>query len=402
MDTEIQLISDGDGLAVIGNPRHVEHFLASEGLLSLSKDLGSPRLGPLLRAGATVAQAGAEIAATSGRWVKLTEESARLVKKFGLMDSKTPGVSHAMVGKPGSITSWLQIAKGPGSFLTNPAILAGAAGIMAQVAMEHEMSEIKSYLATIDKKVDDVLRAQRDAELAKVIGAGLDIESAMTVREHTGRVDATTWSTVQGRTHTVTDALGWALLRLDALAERVEGRTGKIGDLARAAEEAESGVRESLIVLARCLELQDALDVLRLDRVLEVSPDELDGHRLALSADRRKRRERVARETERLMARMDAAAGTADSQVLLHSTASRAVVGSVNRVGTAVDDFRRPLGIGCGRLSVAATRWWDAARDPGHLKNAAAEVGRSPLVKVGVAGLGLGAAVLAKNAKKTG
>ena len=38
MDDEIQLISDGDGLAVIGDARAVERFLASEGLAS--KDLG--------------------------------------------------------------------------------------------------------------------------------------------------------------------------------------------------------------------------------------------------------------------------------------------------------------------------------------------------------------------------
>ena len=44
MDNEIQLISDGDGLAVIGNPTAVERFLVSEGLSS--KDLGLHRLEP--------------------------------------------------------------------------------------------------------------------------------------------------------------------------------------------------------------------------------------------------------------------------------------------------------------------------------------------------------------------
>ena len=43
MDDEIQLISDGDGLAVIGDPAAAERFLVCEGLSS--KDLGLPRLG---------------------------------------------------------------------------------------------------------------------------------------------------------------------------------------------------------------------------------------------------------------------------------------------------------------------------------------------------------------------
>ena len=44
--------------------------------------------------------------------------------------------------------------------VTNPAMLAGAAGIMAQFAMQQQMDEIMDYLATIDQKLDDVLRSQ--------------------------------------------------------------------------------------------------------------------------------------------------------------------------------------------------------------------------------------------------
>ena len=396
MDNQIQLISDGDGLAVIGDPTDVERFLASEGLLSLSKDLAWRRLGPFLRAGAGVAQAGSEVAANSGRWLKLTEESAHLHKKYGLMESKTPGISYAMVGKPGSIKSWLQIAEGPGSLLTNPAILAGAAGIMAQLARQHEMNEIKSYLATIDKKVDDVLRAQKNAELGKVFGAGLDIESAMTVLDREGQVDDDTWSTVQARTHTITDALGWALGRLDALAERVESTT-KIRDLAKMAKEAKSEVQELLAVVARCFELQDALDVLRLQRVLDDSPDKLDGRRLVLKDDRQKRRELISQKIEHLMERMDSAASAANSNVLLHLPAHRVVVGSINHVGIVIDEFHRPLGIKSGRHSLEATRWWEAARDTKQLKNAAAEAGRKAAIGAGAAIVGA-AGILASRA----
>ena len=91
MDSEIQLISDGDGLAVIGDPTAVERFLASEGLSS--KALGLPRLRTALSTGAAATQAGSEIAANSGRWVKLTKESAQLVKKHGLRKSSKTGLS---------------------------------------------------------------------------------------------------------------------------------------------------------------------------------------------------------------------------------------------------------------------------------------------------------------------
>ncbi len=93
MDDEIQLISDGDGLAVIGDPAAVERFLAAEGLPS--RDLRVPRLRAALSTGAAVAQAGSEIAANSGRWVKMTKESAQAVKKYGLMKNSTTGLSRA-------------------------------------------------------------------------------------------------------------------------------------------------------------------------------------------------------------------------------------------------------------------------------------------------------------------
>ncbi|PWU59494.1 hypothetical protein DLE60_16055 [Micromonospora globispora] len=358
MDDEIQLISDGDGLAIIGDPRAVERFLVSEGLQS--KDLGLQRLGSVLSAGATAAQAGSEIAAHSGRWVQLTKESAQVVHKYGLMPSKTPGVSHAMVGHPGSIKSWLQISKT--SVVGNPAMLAGAAGIMAQLAMQQSMKEITDYLAVIDEKVDDVLRAQKDAVLARMIGVGFVIEESMTIREARGRVDEVTWSKVQGAPTTIAETQAYALRQLDALAEKLERKTA-IGDLAKAAREAESKGQEWLAVLARCFQLQDAIAVLELDRVLDASPGELDGHRLGLRTARKNRLELIARCTEGLLARMDAAAGTANTKVLFHPMDSPAVVQSSNHVSVAIVEFHGRLGIEGARQSSEARRWMDAAME---------------------------------------
>lgn len=371
MDNEIQLISDGDGLAVIGESKAVESFLASEGLPS--KDLGLPRLKKVIGTGAAGMQAGSEIAANSGRWVKLTKESAEAVRKYGLMKSKTPGVSHAMVGKPGDIKKWIQIAKGPGSLAANPAVLSGAAGIMAQLAMQQAMDEITDYLAKIDEKLDDVLRAQKDAVLADMVGVDLVIEEAMTVREHVGRVSEVTWSKVQATSMTIARTQAYALRQLDALAEKVE-RKAKISDLADAAEDAGAKVQEWLAVLARCFQLQDAIAMLELDRVLDAAPEELDRHRFALRATRQQRMDLISRSTGRLMARLDEAASTANTKVLLHPAKAPVVVRSSNQVATAVLELDGRLGIKRGHDAVATRRWVDAAAD---VKDKALETGAS-------------------------
>ncbi|WP_419707723.1 hypothetical protein [Promicromonospora sp. NFX87] len=370
MDHEIQLISDGDGLALIGDPMAVERFLDSNGLPS--KDLGLHRLRPVLGAAAGAAQASSEIAANSGRWLKLTEESARLVTEHGLRTSSKTGLSSGVLkGNSGQIKGFVEFAKGPGSLLTNPAILAGAAGIMAQLAMQQAMDEITDYLATIDEKVDDVLRAQKDAVLADMIGVNLVIEEAMTVREHVGRVSEVTWSKVQATPMTIARTQAYVLRQLDALAEKLEHKAN-VGDLAKTSKEAESKVLEWLAVLARCFQLQDAIAVLELDRVLDASPDELDRHRLALRVARRNRLDLISRSTKHLMDRIEATAGIANAKVLLHPTASRAVVYSSSRVATAVVDFHGLLGIEGDRQALEAKRWVDAATE---VKDKALETG---------------------------
>ncbi|WUJ74602.1 hypothetical protein OG809_15340 [Kribbella soli] len=360
MDDEIQLISDGDGLAVLGDPAAVERFLVSEGLQS--KDLGLPRLGSVLSAGSVAAQAGSEIAANSGRWVKLTKESARLVEKHGLRKSPKGYKTGVLKGNHGQIKGFVEFTKGSRAFLTNPAVLAGAAGIMAQLAMQQAMDEITDYLATIDKKVDDVLRAQKDSVFADLIGVDFVLREAMTIREQVGRVSEVTWSKVQVTTLTIATTQAYALRQLDALAEKLESES-KIGELAKTAKEAKSTAQEWLAVLARCFQLQDAIAILELDRVLDASPDELDHHRLALRAARNNRLDLISKSTERLMARMDAAAGTANTKVLLHPTSSREVVDSSNHVAQNVVEFHGRLGIERGRESLEARRWTDAASE---------------------------------------
>jgi hypothetical protein len=369
MDDEVQLISDGDGVAVIGSPTAVERFLVSEGLPS--RELGLQRLGPVLNTAAGAARTGSEIAANSGRWVKLTEKSAKALRHSALMKGSEAGASRAVLTQNGKIKGLLEIATTPGSMLSNPAVLAGAAGIMAQLAMQQTMDEITDYLATIDAKVDDVLRAQKDAVLADMIGVDFVIEEAMTLREQVGRVSDVTWSKVQATSMTLARTQAYALRQLDGIAEKVERET-EIGDLATTSTEAKSQVQEWLAVLARCFQLQDAIAVLELDRVLDAAPDELDRHRLGLRAARQNRLDLISRSTERLIARMDTAAGTANAKVLLHPTTFPTVVHSSNHVVAGVHDFHGRLGIETGLRSWETKRWGDAA---GEVKEKALETG---------------------------
>jgi hypothetical protein len=366
VDDEIALVKDGDGLAVVGNgPTVAERFLAAEGLTS--RDLELHRLGPFLTTGTagTALQAASGISANWGRWVKLTEDSAHAAKELPLVKDPKSGNFYAIAKAPnGQFAKNLQIVARPGSLvtnLTNPAMLANVGVLMSQQAMQQAMDEIKDYLATIDEKVDDVLRAQKDAVLADMIGVDLVIEEAMTIRDHVDRVDEVTWTKVQATALTIARTQGYALLQLDGLAKKVEDRA-KLSDLAKTAKEAESTFVEWLAVLAHCFRLLDGLAVLELDRVLGSSPDDLNQHRLGLKAARQNRLDLISQCTGQLMARMQAAGaiGLANTNILLHPQTSRAVVESSNRVVAAVADFHDLLGIERDRQDVGPKRWLDA------------------------------------------
>lgn len=147
--------------------------------------------------------------------------------------------------------------------------------------------------------------------------------------------------------------------QLLALAEKLESKSS-MDELEKTSTIAKSKVQGWLAVLARCFQLQDALAILELDRVRDAAPAELDQHRLGLNAARSNRLEMIARTTDRLMARMDAAAGTANKKVLLHPIDSRAALGSIEYVSMSVVNFRKGLGIESGRESLEAKRWIDA------------------------------------------
>ncbi|MFI1993946.1 hypothetical protein [Actinoplanes sp. NPDC020271] len=385
MENEIQLITDGDGLAVIGHPAAVDRFLTAERLPS--KDLGLKRLSSALGTGSTVAKAGAAAAEHSGRWVQLTAESAQAMKKYNLMTGPSNDVKRAVLTDHGKITGLLQVVKAsPTGMLTNPAILTGAAGLMAQLAMKQSMAEITEYLAVIDAKVDAVLRAQTDAVVADMIGVELVIDEALTIREQVGRVSEITWSKVQATPVPLARTQAYALRRLDAIAERLE--TTDVSDLAKTTREAEIKVQEWLAVLARCFQLQDAVAVLELDRVLDASPEEWEEHRVGIRIARRNRLDVISHSTERLLTRMDAAAGTANAKVLLNPTSSQVVVHSTNYVAVAVVRFTGLLGIERDRQSREARRWLDAAADVrDKVLDTGAEVG-TKVLDTGAEGIG--------------
>lgn len=397
--SDIEVVSDGDGIALIGSSSAIEMFLTSNRLESRELDL--PRLSTIFGGGAAVTKAGSEVAANSGRWMKLTEESWAAAQKLPKVTNSSSGNVHATLrGANGQFVKNLQFLKTPGAMLTSPAMLAGVAGIMAQVAMQQTMDEITDYLAVIDEKVDDVLRAQKDAVLADMIGIDLALEEAMTIRKVVGGVSDVTWSKVQGSSTTIARTQAYALRQLDALAEKMESKS--VDALADVSERVERETQEWLAVLAHCFYLQEATGVIEIDRVMDSSPDELDRHRFALRTARANRAEVISRTTHRLLQRMDAAASIANTKVLFNPIESPAIVRSRNNVAESVGGFHHRLGIeGSMAGSLDARRWSTALTDSRDELVEMGSEGVEKALRAGAEGAQLAARIGAEGVEKS-
>lgn len=381
MDEEIELVSDGQGLIVTGPEGAVERFLAWSGLKKFVTDVGTETPAALFDAGSTLAQAASAIEDGSSRYLKLTKESAELVKDRGLMPTKVRGISHAMLGEPGDINKWIQVEDQANSLFSNPAVLTGVAGLMSQIARQVEAQENKELLQRIDVKLDDALRHQRDEVLSQLDRAVDCVAEAMTIRAHGGHMD-TAWDKVASESGTIKHVRNMALRKLEALADKLQNPE-KVRKVARAMADVERETALWLTVLARTLQLEDEYTIIELDHVMRTEPEKLERHRQALTANLDDRRHQVLDRSRRLISRMEAASGFASSNVVLHARASSRIVDSASRVGETIADFHRPIGLDIVLTPQPKPTWFAAVRDPQQLGAAVKEVGPA----IGIAAL---------------
>ena len=383
MTDAIELICDGEGLAVLGDPTAVKRFLDSEGLRTQSQELRLERLGPALETGSNIAELVSDIYANTGRYVRLTKESAEDVRRFGLMPTSVRGISHAMIGEPGSISKWIQIEDGPASLFMNPAVLSGVAGIMAQIARQQEVRALKKLLVSIDGKLDDLRRGQRDEILAKMDRAVSVIGEAMIIRERGGDRE-TAWRKVENEVGTIAEVQANALRRIEALADKVgdvDDGTG-VGFLKKTTNEIESKVGVWLAVLAQCFRLENERAILELDHVLATNPRHWDGHRIGLSEALHEKRDEAVRRTTDLLERLNRAGAAARSNIILHAPAAHSVIDSVNTANGSLEKFHALLGGESHWKKLVSVRWKDAIRDPNQWRKAAKDV--VPTVRTGM------------------
>ncbi|CAN7244731.1 hypothetical protein LJR078_001060 [Arthrobacter sp. LjRoot78] len=372
---EVELISDGEHLLVVGDDRRaVESFLRTKGLLERARDISLQQLGPALRSSAELVKTVSETVANSGLWVKLTPESAEAIKEFGLTDSGVPGVAYAMAGTRGSIKEWLRIDTTVRAQAANPAVLSGLAGALSQAARQQEVAQLRQLLETLDEKLDQVLRGQRDEILGDLAGIERELRAAFTTRKMEGAIDALTWSKLSGTSLEIRQVRAKAILKLGGIADDLK-QYNRVGELNARLPQAKEEVQMWLSTVTRCTTALNEIAILELDHYAAIAPDQVDAKRLSLYSSRQDDQSELYDGITVLMQRMDEAAATANQNKIIHIKGVPTAIRSIDDTRGLVKRFSDALGVEVDWDSLDPIRWRAAIREWRQWKNTFAEGG---------------------------
>lgn len=346
-DKAITVVKDEQGLLFLGEAQEIKRWLDEQGLTSrqfttkVVKTAGDA-LGSLGKA-----------SQQSGRWVKLTKESAELVKKYGKPGTIQKGVAQ---NAQGHAVKWLEFCN-PSQLFT-PAMAAGVGGMMTQMALEQAIQEITDYLADIDEKVNDLLQDQKDTTVASLMGAALEVDEATAIRENTGALSDTAWSKVSPCAQTTSRALAYALTKLKGLSDKTE-RAKSIEDVGRAVEGLPDEMSAWLDIIARSVQTRDRLSVIELERAYTELPEVLEQHRSAIVEARKRRLGNVQNGIAVFRQSLEGTAKRLRDQKLFHPFTVDRSLETIDAATKVLDDFAARLDIEITQKTIERARGWN-------------------------------------------
>lgn len=368
MTNEIEVYGDDDGIMLLGDSDDIRQALAE--LQIAQEQTVDINNAAILKNAQRAAKMLRKMQERSGRWVKLTKESAEKARKHGLLRNNDTGNFMGVIGKggKGGIKGNVQFEKIAGGI--SPEKLANVEMLMLTMALEQTMKEMTDYLKQIYAKVDQVLRQQKNAELAKFLSvAGLVSEAENELR-HIGALSDATWDQLGSSAQTVNEVQQYALLQLKAIADKIVASTNDTRSTKDALTKARPSIGEWLAVAADCLRLRDRIDMLKVQRFIDadLDPELLSKHRFVIVDNRRARYHSLTDATARLQqAIKQAVQGKDDTmRVILLPMDAPVVIREGNEIAAALARFDKALGMEYKTPHYSEKQWDQAMGEVGQ------------------------------------
>ena len=338
---EITVVKDEHGLLFLGDPKEIKAWLDDRGLAS--REFATKAL----RTSGSAVQAVAKVSSESGRWVKLTKDSAKLLEKYGKAGAIQPGVVQKSNGQ---IIKWLRFE--------NPSQLFSPA--MA-TALEQAIQEITDYLKSIDEKVGDLLQDQKDQTVADLIGVVFEVDEAAAIRDKTGTLSDAAWSKLAPCAQMTSRALGYALTKLQGISDKLS-RAESVDKIEHVLDTAKDDVPTWLVMVSRAVQTRDRLSVIELERAYVELPEVLEEHRMGIVEARRERLGKVKVRIDALREVLELSADRVREEKLLHPFAVDSALGTLDSLMEQTSQFSKGLDIEMDEKVIErAPEWLDVA-----------------------------------------
>lgn len=347
----VTIIQDEQGITFLGDAGAIDLWLKDEGFNSKAFKAKAVQTVSMASKGA---QKASDAMVESGRWVKLTKESAELVAKYGT-NGKKGALQAGVVRQPnGRIIKHLKFTQ-PGQL--NPAMLTGISGVMVQMALEQAVSEITDYLKDIDAKLDDLLRDQKDQTVSKLAGISHMIDETMLIYQQVGSISETTWSKVSSCPQDIATIQAYAIAKIKGLTEKVE-REQDPKQIRPLTQQIRQEIHQWLGMLASAVKMQDQVSCIELARVCQGEPEQLEAHKKGIVLARNKRLEEIEQSLNALGEQLEAKANTVGGQVLLNPYSSPHAIANIESITGDLNAFANTLQLRHIHLQVEGGPTW--------------------------------------------
>lgn len=344
-----------DGVLLFGSDAALQAIDTNAGVVSRSISTKH-----LVRATGYVGTAAGSLIAESGRWVKLTTDSARDARAVGGVSQLASGVIRGDKGEIVKHLHFENVSKVAGLTPAAPAVL-GA--IAAQYAIESALDDITAYLKEIDRKMDQLLKQHKTETLGQIGGVSLAIEEAASIFASTGTVSSTTWSKVQGTSLALQTMQAESIEQLHVLSEDITAAVGDADEAAKVLTRVRDDVEFWLGVLARTIALQDRQYVLELARVAEEDELQLGAHKDGITVARTERVRRIVAALQSIVASVTASSALSNAAKVANPISAPKVARRANAITQSISTFAQHAGLQLGGSGpVDLTPWARAAR----------------------------------------
>lgn len=346
MDThgqELPFILHNGGIVFFENENSLNSTADALHEAGLTEGQSRPISPETVHRAAVLFQGGSQLHLESGRYLKLTQESYDFLQKHGVRNPISGTIRRSDIGELRNSSQFVKnLAFEAGS--RAPAVLSNAAGIVAQAAIEHSLTEIKGYLRDHTEKLDRLLNQQRNESLSRLDGYQRRLCKEESFFVANKRLSQTGWDGIASIGGELEGIFEQSIREMnDAVNQlsKAEGNAKKLQNLIQSLREVAA---DRLAILAHALQLLDTYDRLSVVRVVDHEPEVAVSFTTHLLNARENRLTKVSEQLREIQEAIRSSVSFSNSSSVLHAPRNNEIIRDANATIAQIEYFLRALG----------------------------------------------------------